>query len=147
MDAKKLVLPGIAVAAWYYLSTKKAIGTLNYFIAGVGLGFDGMTPILSIKMGIQNPSNAQFTINSFVGNISANGQDVGTLSAFNPIVIPASSQVFYTLYVRMNLVGIVADIVNLLEQKSGIAQTINLKGYVNASGIVAPVDLNYKIAF
>jgi LEA14-like dessication related protein len=143
---KILLVAGAALAYWFY-TKKQAIGLLNYYIANVGLSFDGFTPILRLNIGIQNPSNASFVIKDFVGNLVANGNNIGTMSSFVPLDVPAASQVVYPIYVRLNLIGIVSDIVNLIQNKSGIAQDIELTGFVNASGVVAPIDLKYKLAF
>lgn len=145
MKAKNLIIPVLAVAAYFVYTQKKAIGLLNYYIKNVGLSFDGSTPLLLLNIGIQNPSNAQFVVNDFVGNISANGNNVGTIYSFTKLIVPPASQVVYPVIVRMNLISIVSDIINVIQTGSGISQNIVLTGVVNASGIVAPVTLNYKI--
>ena len=143
---KILLIAGAGLAYWFY-TQKKAIGLLNYYIHGVDIDFDGLSPILKLDIGIQNPSNSSFQVRDFVGNLTANGNNIGTMSSFIPLEVPPASQVVYPVYVRMNPIGIVEDIINLLQSKSGISQTINLSGFVNASGVVAPISLTYKIAF
>lgn len=146
MDNKILLLGGAAIA--YYLYTqKRAISLLNYYIHGVALDFQGLAPILKIDIGIQNPSNTGFEVRDFVGNLVANGNNIGTMSAFTPLTVAPASQVIYPVYIRLNAIGIVEDIIQLIQSQSGISQTIALTGYVNASGIVAPINLTYKIAF
>ena len=147
MADNKFLIIGAAALAYWYLTKKKAIGFLNYYIQGIGLTFDGFTPIMKLNIGIQNPSNTSFTVKDFVGNLSCNGNNIGTMSSFTPMEIPAASQIIYPLFIRMNLIGIVSDIIALLENQSGIEQDIELTGFVNASGIVAPIDLKYKIKF
>ena len=105
---------------------------------------------MRISIGIQNPSNESFQIKSFVGNLFAAGTDnvpykVGTVSSFESLYVPAAAQVVYPLYIRLNLLGIVSDIFNTIQQGSGPSHTVTLEGTVNASGIVAPVSLTYKI--
>lgn len=145
MKSKDILLGAGIFIAWLVYSQKKAIGLLNYFISGVAITFEGITPIMRLSIGVQNVSNESFLIKSFVGNLVANGEVIGNVSSFVPMQIPAASQVNYDVYVRMSLVGIVSDIVNVIQKKSGIAQTVTLNGYVNASGLVAPVSLTYKI--
>jgi LEA14-like dessication related protein len=147
MDAKKLILPALAVAAYYAFVTRKAIGMLNYYIKGVGLTFDGYSPLLLLNIEIQNPSNSQFVINDFLGSLSVNGTNVGSAESFVKTTIPAASQVTYPIIIRLNLIGVVSDLISLLQKQSGLSMDVEFKGYVNASGIVAPVDLPYKIAF
>lgn len=140
------MLLGIAgIAAAMYFSTKKAVGLLNYYISKVELSFSGATPILRLTIGIQNPSNETFQINSFVGNLLANGYVIGNVSSFEKLTIGPASLGLYKLTVRLSLIGVVSDIVNAIQQGSGTTQTITFKGAVNASGLLAPVNLQYKI--
>jgi len=145
LKSKDILIGAGIFVAWLVYSQKKAIGLLNYIISGVSISFDGITPIMRLSIGVQNVSNESFLLKSFVGNLTANGFVIGNVSSFVPINIPAASQVNYDVYVRMSLIGVVQDIVNLIQQKSGMAQTVKLDGFVNASGIVAPVSLSYKI--
>lgn len=131
--------------AWFVFANKKAIGMLNYIITGVGLSFEGITPVMRLSIGIQNVSNESFVIKSFVGSLTCNGFQIGNISSFTPVTVPAVSQITYDVYARLSLIGAVQDIVNLIQQKSGIAQTVIITGYINASGLVAPVNLSYKI--
>lgn len=140
-----LIIAAIGAGAWYLMQQKKALEILNYFIASVGLTFSGVQPILTLHIGVQNVSNASFTVNSFVGTLTANGNTLGTASSFIPVLISANSQTTFPVQIRLNLIGITSDIVNIINGQSGMQQTVNLKGYVNASGLVAPVDLTYKI--
>lgn len=144
---QSLLLVAGAAGAYWYFTQKKAIGLLNYYIHDIGVDFDGLAPLMKLNIAIQNPSNSSFLVRDFVGNISANGYNIGTVSSFTPLSVPAASQVYYPVIVRLNLIGVVTDIINLIQQRSGISQEIILNGYVNASGIVAPVYLKYKIAF
>ena len=143
---KSTVLLGIAaVAAWFLYTQKKAIGMLSYSIQSVGLNFDGLTPILRLNILVQNVSQEAFVINAFVGNLVSNGDTIGTMSLFGQYAVPAASQSILPIDVRLSLIGVVSDIVNVIQKGSGIAQNVSLTGYVNASGVVAPVNLTYKI--
>lgn len=148
--AGTVLLAATAFVGFLVFSKKKAIGLLNYFIAGIAIAFDGFTPVLRVSVGIQNPSNEDFQIRSFVGNlftIDADGTKVkiGNVSAFDTLYIRAASQATYPVYVRMNVIPIVTDLVNAIMQGSGFSREIKLEGTVNASGIVAPISLNYQI--
>ena len=96
-------------------------------------------------MVIQNPSNEKYTINSFVGNLQSGTEIIGNVSSFVPTVILPNSQTTYPLTIRLSLIGVVSDLIALIQQGSGISQTLILNGYLNASGIVAPVNISYKI--
>lgn len=145
MKAKDILIPAAALVAWLVLAQKKALNLLNYIIQGVGLSWEGITPILNITLLIQNVSNENYTINSFVGNLYSGSTLIGNVSSFTPTQVLPSSQTLYNLKIRLSLIGVVSDLVALINQGSGIAQNLTLNGYVNASGIVAPVIITYKI--
>lgn len=140
-----VVIGAIAIVAIAIASRKKAAGLLNYFISGVAIRWDGVVPIMRIDLGIQNPSNQDFTIKSLVGNVTANGYQIANVSAFDTVQVKAASQVIYPIYLRLSFIGVVADIVNLITTGNGTTQSISFKGTVNASDVVAPIELNYKI--
>lgn len=145
MNGKGIFLIGAAFIAWLLIAQKKAIALLSYSVEKVGVSFDGITPLLRLDILIQNVSAETFTIQSFVGNLLVNGYQVGTISSFTSLTIPAASQVVYPVVVRMSLIGVVSDLVNVITKGSGTSQVIQVNGFVNASGIVAPINLNYKV--
>ena len=145
MKAEKLLLPIGAIIALYLFLAAKAVSTLNYFIQGVALKFDGFVPVLNLSIGIQNVSNESFEIRSFVGNLILDGQTIGTISSFAVVPILPASQTIYPISVRLSVIGAVTDIISLLQGNSGAPKNIDIVGNVNASGVVAPVNLSYKI--
>jgi len=72
---------------------------------------DGITPIATFGLMIQNPSSQSFTIKSLAGNISANGFRIGSVSSFIPLTIRPNSQQIYLLNIRLSLIGVVSDII------------------------------------
>lgn len=145
MKVKYILIPAGLLIAWLVFAQQKAINLLNYIITGVKLSWDGITPILTVALTIQNVSNEKYTVNSFVGTLTSGGTMIGNVSTFVQTDIPASSQVSLPLQIRLSLIGVVSDLVALINQGSGISQTIVLNGYLNASGILAPINLSYKI--
>ncbi len=148
--AGDILLVTTAFVAFLVFSKRQAIGLLNYFISGIAIAMDGTTPVMRVEVAIQNPTNEDFQIRSFVGNlfaIDALGQShtIGNVSAFGSIWVRSASQAIYPVYVRLNIGAIVSDIVNAIMQGSGPGHTIILDGTVNASGIVAPIRVDYKL--
>lgn len=130
---------------WFAFAKKQAISLLNYFIAGVDIGVQSGAPVIVLKVAIQNPSNENFTVNAIVGNLYANNQLIGNVSSFVNVPVAGASQSLLPINVRISLIGIAADVYNLISNHNGLSQTINFKGTINASGIIAPIDLTYKI--
>lgn len=143
-----VIILGIgALAAWFAIAKKNAIPLLNYYLSGLGIDFDGVTPILNVRLNIQNVTNEQFNINSIVANVYADGVQIGNLSTFIPVTIRPNSQITLPVNIRLQLLAIVSDLVDLIQKKTGIPKTLSIKGYVNASGVVVPMEINYTIKF
>src|SRR5574337_399054 len=145
MKVKDVLIPAGLLIAWLVFAQRRAINLLNYLIEGVSLSFDGITPVLNLEIEVQNVSNENYTINSFVGALYSGQTLIGNVSTFTPVKILPSSQTKMTLQIRLSLISVVSDLVNLIRQGSGIAQTLTLNGYINASGIVAPIMITYKV--
>lgn len=145
MKAKDILIPAGLIIAWFVFAQRKALNLLSFLITKIKLSFEGITPILNVNLVIQNPSNEKYTINSFVGNLQSGTEIIGNVSSFVPTVILPNSQTTYPLTIRLSLIGVVSDLIALIQQGSGISQTLILNGYLNASGIVAPVNISYKI--
>lgn len=146
MQTGKILLIGagivIAAAAAF---THRAVSLLNYVLKSVSFRWEGAAPVLRFVVAVQNVSNETFQVKSVVGKLLANGYLVGNVSSFSPVTIGPASQSNLEIEVRMNLVGVVSDIVNTIEQGSGPGHELVFQGAVNASGIVQPLELKYKI--
>lgn len=138
-----LVVGGLV--AYLILMEKRAIANLNYVIAGISLTFSGIVPVLGINILIQNVSNQSFDITSFVGSLTIDGTYVGDVSSFTPVIIAGSSQAYMNVKVNLSLIGIVSDLINLMNSKSGIPKKLVLSGNINVNNIVAPLSLSYNV--
>jgi LEA14-like dessication related protein len=105
--------------------------------------FDGATPVLTVGLVVENTSNQSMTIKSLVGNLYANGYNVGHLSAFDPQEITPNSQSVISIDIRMGLLGIVNDIIRAV-QYGNFTQDLQLTGYANVDNLQVPIDEKYK---
>jgi len=142
---KAILLPIAALVGISLYAQKKASGFLNSYIDSIALAFEGIIPVLRLNIAFQNPSNQQFIVRSLTGNVMANDTVIGNVSSFQTIYINPNAQAILPVYIRLSPLGIVSDLLRLIQTGAGISQTIRVKGYVNANSIVAPIDLSYKI--
>lgn len=126
------------------MAQSKAAKTLNYFIQGIALAFDGFIPLLRLDIAVQNPSNEQFVIKSISGTAWLGDTNAGNFSMFQTVVIAPNAQNVVPVVVRLNPSGIVSDLIRLI-QKGGYQMDLRIKGYVNANGFVNELDLDYKV--
>lgn len=141
-----LVISLLALGGWLILGKKQAIENLQFYIANVSASMDGLTPIITLNVAIQNASNEAFTIHSIVGTVKANGYTIGTVSSFASVPIAAAAESVYPIRVRISPVGIALDAYNQIISHMSISQTLEFDGTINAAGIIAPLKISYKVA-
>lgn len=135
-----------AVVGWLLWAKTKAIDKLQFYVSGIDASLVNGSPVIGLTIAIQNPTNEQFFINSVVGRLTANGQSIGNVSSFAQVPVPPVSVAYYPVQIRINLVGAALTIYNLITGRIGTSQTVGFEGSINASGIVAPIDLTATIA-
>lgn len=145
INPRVVLLPIAALVAFGLYAQKRAAGFLNFYIQSVALAFDNLTPVLRLNIVVQNPSNEQFIVRSLTGQVYANDNPIGNVSSFVTVYVNPNSQVVLPVYVRLNVVSIVSDLLTLIQGGGGMSQTIKIKGNVNANSLVSPIDLSYKI--
>jgi len=141
----KTALAAGAIIALTAFSKAKAAGTLNFYPEGVrSITLDGITPIISLGLVIQNPSSSSFQVKSLVGNLSANGFIIGNVSTYQAVTVRANSQSVLVLNVRLSILGIVGDIIKAFNGE-GVQQIMTFKAWANVDNYSAPITISYKI--
>jgi LEA14-like dessication related protein len=109
-----------------------------------GFRFEGLTPVLTLKLAVQNTSNQSFTLKSFAGNVWANNYLVGVTSSFDAIEIKANAQTLVPIKVRLSLLGIVNDIIQAITTHSKTVE-LELDSHANVDNLQVPVNIKYKV--
>lgn len=150
MDKLTVVALGAGGLLLYTMLTKKAAaGNLNFYPASVkNIHFDGVTPVITMGLAVQNTSNQKFTLRSMAGNLFAksNGQNylIGNLSFFQQQdIFPNSSGVLW-IDIRLSLISVVNDVIKDI-QMGNFSTDLKLTGTVNVDNYQIPMDLSYKI--
>lgn len=105
----------------------------------------GLTPIITMGLAIQNPNNQSFTLKNIFGELYANGYLIGNVSVSYPQTIAANSEQIVYIEARMLLISIVNDILNAI--KTGTwSQTLELEATANVDNLVIPLNIKYKFA-
>lgn len=142
----ELLLFGAAAVALIWFTKASAAKNLKFFIASVSAEMHGATPVIVLQVMIQNPTNESYTVSALVGNLSSStGYLIGNVSGFQPVPVAARSQQLYPVNVRVNLIGTALDIFNLISNGNGLTQVVSFDGAINVSGVVVPIELDYKL--
>lgn len=132
-------------AALFFWAKSKAITALQFYISDVSADFINGKPVILLDVTIQNPTNERFTIQSVVGTLTANGQPIGNVQSYvSRDVLPVNSTI-YPVQIVISSLGVAMSVYNLITQGLGTSQEIGFNGAINASNIVAPVNLTAKI--
>lgn len=139
------VLVGGAIIALTAFQKFRSAGSLNFYPGSLkNIYLDGITPVATFGLVIQNPSSQSFTVKSLAGNLTANGFQIGNVSSYLPIEILANSQRTYNLTVRLSILGVVNDIISAFNG-NGATQTIEFKAWANVDNLSVPITLKYKV--
>jgi LEA14-like dessication related protein len=127
------------------MSKANAAGNLVFIpgtISDIGVG--DADPYMTISVIAQNTSNTSLLLNSFAGNVYANGTLIGNVSNFSGVVVPANTQASIPMQVLLLPLGIVSDLIQAFKNKS-TAQSISIQAKANVNGFQVDVPLNFML--
>ena len=104
----------------------------------------GLTPVMTLSLLVQNTSSQDFTIRSLGGTLSANGYVIGKLSSFQTVQIRGNSEGLIIVEVNLFLLGIVNDIIQIFAT-GNTTQEIQLRAYANVDNYQIPVNMKFII--
>lgn len=136
----------LAVLGYSLFRKGAALGNLHFFPYNIkNVRMQGLTPIITMGLAIQNPNNQSFTLKNIFGELYANGYLIGNVSVSYPQTIAANSEQIVYIEARMLLISIVNDILNAI--KTGTwSQTLELEATANVDNLVIPLNIKYKFA-
>lgn len=143
MKAGEWILIGIgAFVVWNLTGLARAANVLQVVFKGVSVS--GLTS-LKITLTIQNPSNATLQINSMVGTITVNGNELGNISTFNQVTVLPNSQQDVIIDLGIGILDLPAVIQNVIQQPLQ-SYDVSVTGTANVNGIMIPISTNSQFA-
>lgn len=128
-----------------------AAKNLQFFVQKVSLSFSGITPILNVMFGIQNPSSENLRIGSIVGSLYINGNYAANISGYQLTDIRGFATTYFPVSARLSLYGVVQEVKSIVDAISSgslnalLNQQLRFKGVVNAEGFNVPLDFTYNV--
>jgi hypothetical protein len=107
-------------------------------------GFEGVSPVATAGIKIQNTSNQSFNFYAIAGNVYANNYLIGNISGFTPYTIPKRSQAVVYVKLKFYPLGIVNDIIQAATTNN-FSQEIEIEAMANVDNLQIPIKLKYKI--
>jgi len=139
------LLIGGAIVEVNAFQKASAAGTLNFYPDSIkNIGFDGITPVATLGIMVQNPTGQRYQVRSLVAKLIANGFEIGNVSSFTPTYIAPNSQSVYLVNVRLSVLGVVTDIINAFNG-GGFRHEVQFKGWANVDNFVIPLNMTYVV--
>jgi LEA14-like dessication related protein len=138
----------VPIAYLLYRGISKGYGAsrLGYYIAKIAPRFNDFALTLDFHIGVQNPTNESFTIQSLSGELFTNGKPIGNISSFTLTEIKPNAQTIFIASVRLPLLSLGAELWNALQGGvTSISQKLKIVGTVNVDNIPVPVQMEYTI--
>ena len=134
---------GILALAIVYVLRKKSLVT-NAKFSLENVSFNWNKKEVYVRMGILNPTNAEITINSILGSLYLNNNEVATIETFNKLLVGANAKTSLNLTMKPTLYGIFASLKNIFSTKNSqeLFKTYKVKfvGTANANGVNLPLE-------
>lgn len=137
-NTKLLLSFGIVGIALFFISRARAGKRLQVNFFGLKFGkFTGMQLPVTAQFRIVNGSRTPLTINSILGTLLVNGEQLSTISQVQPFTIPGNSDNIYPVTVRTSALDIINVIRQAISRKQKLSVTFD--GNVNSSGLNLPI--------
>jgi LEA14-like dessication related protein len=133
-------------AAYFLFRKKEAIKALNVNV--VKLDFNKSTKNVVVFVRMINPSNASLSVKSIVADVFFKGSAGATIDYRTPFILKPNEEKTIELPIKLNL-ELITIVSNLLtgKFKEAISGKFELKGNVNAEGLVVPFEYSKDISF
>ena len=151
MNTKYLLIGAAAFVGFTFLQKSQAANRLNFFVQKVNLRFEGLTPVMEILLGVQNPTNQVLYVRSILGDMYIDGSYVANVYGWQQVAIQPYRVTSLPIAARLSLTGLagqVKDIVTQILQGTFSAilnKTVSFKGHVTAEGVSIPLVFDYKV--
>jgi LEA14-like dessication related protein len=147
---KGLLIGGGILAAgavgYFLLRKKEAIASLNVNVTK--LDFNKSTKNIVVFVRMINPSNASLSVKSIVADVFWKESAGATIDYRIPFILGPNQEKTIELPVKLNL-ELITIVSNFLtgKFKEAISGKFELRGNVNAEGLVVPFDYSKDISF
>lgn len=126
-------------AALYFLARYRFSQKASFILQSVKPAGTLFSPIVNVKMLVQNPTNQKIVIKSIVGTLSVGGKFLANISSFGDQVITANSESILNITARPSAIGIFNTFKQLITQPIPGTQIV-FSGTANVDGVNVPIE-------
>jgi LEA14-like dessication related protein len=128
----------LTLAVLYILRKKSFVQNAKFSLENVI--FDWKKREVNVRLGILNPTNAEITINSILGSLYLNNNEVAVVQTFNKLLINANAKTSLNLTMKPTLYGIFTSLKDLLTKENSKSYKVKFVGTANANGVNLPLE-------
>jgi len=137
---RQFLLIGGVLLAVYLIGRRRLAANVKVLLRGVSFAGGLKKPTLSLRFGIQNPTDREARLLSLVGQVDANGRTVADVSAFETVRILPNQETRYQVSVTPAAVGIIQTLAQFIRAKERQPVRVAFTGTANVDGMNVPID-------
>ena len=126
-------------AALYFIARYRFSQKANFILQSVRPGGSILSPVVNVKMLVQNPTNQKIVIKSIVGTLSVGGKFLADVSSFGDQKITPNSESTLSITARPSAIGVFNTFRQLITQPIPGTQIV-FSGSANVDGVNVPVE-------
>lgn len=142
---RNLLLIGGALVALYLIGRTRLATNVKVLFRGLSFGGGLRKPSISLRFGVQNPTDQTATVRSLVGQVDANGRTVADVSGFQALQVGPNTESILTVQAQPAAVGIVQTVAEFLRQKERGPVRVTFTGTANVDGVNLPINSSVNL--
>lgn len=142
---RNILLIGGALVALYLIGRTRLATNIKVLFRGLSFGGGLRKPSISLRFGVQNPTDQTATVRSIVGQVDANGRTVADVSGFQALTVGPNTESVLTVQAQPAAVGIVQTVAEFLRQKERGPVRVTFTGTANVDGVNLPINSSVNL--
>ena len=131
--------------ALYLIGRTRLATNVKVLFRGLSFGGGLRKPSISLRFGVQNPTDQTATVRSIVGQVDANGRTVADVSGFQALQVGPNTESILTVQAQPAAVGIVQTVAEFLRQKERGPVRVTFTGTANVDGVNLPINSSVNL--
>jgi hypothetical protein len=142
---RNLLIIGGALVALYLVGRSRLATNVKVLFRGLSFGGGLRRPTVTLRFGVQNPTDQTANVRSIVGQVDANGRTVADVSGFQGIAVGPNTESILSVQAQPAAVGIVQTVADFLRQKERGPVKITFTGTANVDGLNIPLNQSVNL--
>jgi hypothetical protein len=131
--------------ALYLLGRARLAKNVKIVFRGVSFSGGIVRPTITLRFGIQNPTDQIAEIRSIVGQVMANGRTVADISNFVALKLQPNSEAIIPIKAEPSALGIASTVWQYLQSTQREKLQLQFTGTANVDGVNIPIETSATI--